>query len=405
MIYSLPRFGNSWLRFGNRAAVQTPKMGLALLLGAVLLMFGLHFALWGWTIGNSDTDWLSMLLHWDANFYSLIVREGYDSEHYWAFLPFYPLCVKGFAWLTGLLARSQLAGTLMSSLLFLGWAGWLSLQIAFPWRDRRYLQLRQSFPSKSGNLFAPTQTLPYLLPQTWLGWVCFVYSPGSFVFHSHHTESLFLVLSFLAFWGAARGRWRSAALLAGLCVATRNQGVFVIFTVALLSASMMSSWLGKLRRFLFSHLLSLPFLLAWLGYQYWQTGNPLLSFQVQKNWAHATSFFSILQTFWFGNPWQNTNLGSILHHIVFFLLLLAAIWLWRHARILSLYVALSLTVMPLQGELVNSFRFGSVLFPAWFLLGDRLSRSPLWFKLGLLACLIFLNLMVTRNYAINRWAY
>jgi len=419
LAHFLPFLGDNSMLWRNRTRSQ-------LLFGSVLGMFGFHFALWAWIVATSDTTWLSLLNHWDANFYSLIVREGYQGD-YWAFLPFYPLCVKIFAALTGLSAYAHIAGTLFSSLVFLGWTGIIALLIArfshaapgtrsssllsirlirkLEWKPpSEGLPLQFSDRSIGFRRLQPA-SLPYLLPQTWLGWFCFVYSPGSFVFHSHHTESLFLLLSFLAFLTAATGRWRWAALLAGLCVATRNQGIFVIFTVALLSASFLPSWLGKLRRFLWSHAISLPFLLAWMGYQWAEIGNPLFSFQVQKNWAHATSLFSVVQTFWFGNAWQNTNLGSILHHIVFFLLLLAAIWLWQYSRIFSLYVVLSLTVMPLQGELVNSFRFGSVLFPAWFLLGDRLSRCPLWLKLGLLTCLIFLNFMVARNYAINHWAY
>ena len=349
----------------------------------VALMFGLHFALWGWMVATTGTDWLSLLRQWDAEFYRLIVQTGYEGNS-WAFLPLYPLVSKGFALLTGLSAHPQVAGTLLSSLCFLGWVGCVSRLIHHP---------------------AQQSSLAYLVPQTWVGWFCAVWSPASYVFHSHHTEALFLLLSFLAFWCAATERWGMAALLAGLSVTARNQGVFVIFTVALLSASLAKSLPEKVRRFCFSGLLGALFLLSWLGYQYWQTGNPLLSFQVQKNWAHTTSLWSILQTFWFGNEWQNTNLGSILHHLVFGLLILAAIWLWRKSRIFALYIALSLTVMPLQGELVNSFRFGAVLFPAWFVLGDRLARCPPWLKLIVLVCLVFLNFMVTRNYALGRWAY
>ena len=349
----------------------------------VVLMFVLHFALWGWMVATTDTDWLSLLRQWDAEFYRLIVENGYEG-HSWAFLPLYPLASKGFALLTGLSAHSQVAGTLLSSLLFLVWVGCVG-----------GLSERASEPS----------TLAYLTPQTWIGWFCAVWSPASYVFHSHHTEALFLLLSFLAFWLAARDRTWIAAILAGLCFTARNQGVFVIFSVAVLSASLAKSLPEKVRRFCLSGLIGALFLLSWLCYQYWQTGNPFFSFQVQKNWAHATSLWSVLQTFWFGNPWQNTNLGSILHHVVFGLLILAALWLWRKSRIFALYIALSLTVMPLQGELVNSFRFGAVLFPAWFVLGDRLARCPPWMKLGVLACLVFLNFMVTRNYALGRWAY
>ncbi len=61
--------------------------------------------------------------------------------------------------------------------------------------------------------------------------------------------------------------------------------------------------------------------------------------------------------------------------------------------------------MTLQGELINSFRFSAILFPLLFFIGDRLSSLKGHYKIGILVTLILINHAVTRNYALNRWAY
>lgn len=68
-------------------------------------------------------------------------------------------------------------------------------------------------------------------------------------------------------------------------------------------------------------------------------------------------------------------------------------------------VALNLVVFPLQGEFVDCFRFGAVLFPALFALGDKLAAFPVWLRSGVLVGMLALNLAVTYAYAIGRWAY
>jgi hypothetical protein len=51
------------------------------------------------------------------------------------------------------------------------------------------------------------------------------------------------------------------------------------------------------------------------------------------------------------------------------------------------------------------FRFGMVLFPALFLIGDQVRRLPrplMWIIFG---ALIWFNLFYTRQYALGGWAY
>jgi hypothetical protein len=61
--------------------------------------------------------------------------------------------------------------------------------------------------------------------------------------------------------------------------------------------------------------------------------------------------------------------------------------------------------MPLQGELINSFRFGSVLFFAAFTFGDFLAKYPKFFGAGVLVIYVWMNHLVTMQYGIGGWAY
>ncbi len=352
--------------------------------GLAIAVWLQHGLLWFWITRKYNTPWDKLLNGWDAAHYSEIVQQGYQGAN-WAFLPLYPLLVQGWALVTGLLSVPQVAGTLLSSLIFLLWVGvvvWL-----------------QAHPKSADAIQAG------LLPSTSWGWLLFLVSPGSFIFHSHHTESLFLLLSYLAFAAAVFRYPAVATILAGVCGLTRNQGLFVLLCTALIIANQGGDRPAQIRRFLLVCGGGLAIFLLFPLYQYWQTGNPVLWLQMQKEWSHATSWQSVLKTFWFGNPWQNTRFGSLLHHGIYGLLIVGTVLLWRLSRPLAVYSALSLLVIPLQGELVNAFRFGAVLFSVWFVLGDRLSRCPIWIKLGAMVLMVALNLSVVWSYGIGRWSY
>ena len=95
-----------------------------------------------------------------------------------------------------------------------------------------------------------------------------------------------------------------------------------------------------------------------------------------------------------------------MRHFAFLLLNAAAAWLLaRRERPLGLYVLLSLWAPLYLGQLENAFRYGAVLFPAVFLLGDSLSRLPLPARWIVLASLVSLNLTFVRYYASGQRAY
>lgn len=180
----------------------------------------------------------SIFRFWDAAHYTNITLNGY-SGNLWAFYPLYPFLVKVFAFLTGLQDRPDIAGAILSTLLISAFC------------------LIQSKLSVSTDI-----SLRCLIPESQNGWILFLFSPASYIFHTNHTESLFLLLSFSALWASRCKNWRLAASLAGLSALSRNQGVFVAVTIALYSSWHRKPWKERIWIFSFSGIISLLLLYA-----------------------------------------------------------------------------------------------------------------------------------------------
>ncbi len=353
----------------------------ALLLALVLLH---HLGAWLYVEARRGVSLLEALNRWDSALYSTLATRAPEGG-LWAFLPLYPALVRAGLGLAPAGAAPQVVGTLLSTLL-------LALFIfAATWAQ--------------GAASRPGTTRALLLPRGAWGWFVLLYAPASYALHTHHTEALFLLLSFGALYAAAGGRAVAAGLLAAACVWTRNQGVLVALTAGLLAAGAPGTRAQRVQRFLVTGGLAFAGFLALLGYQAARSGDPLVAYRAQSGWAHATSVWSALRTFWFGNPWQNTGLGSLLRHGWFLLALLLSLGLWRRSRPLGFYALASLALMPLQGELVNAFRFTAVLFPLAFYAGEWVARLPAWARVGLVLLFVWLNHAVTRRYALGWWAY
>jgi hypothetical protein len=191
-----------------------------------------------------------------------------------------------------------------------------------------------------------------------------------------------------------------------LCTLARNQGIFVAVAIALDSALQQS---GRRRALIFGASGAISFLLfiCWPLYQYWAAGSPLMSVRAQwQFYPPITSLYHYVGTIWFANSWQYKTWNLYLHHVVFVILNVAGVLLLRRREFpLAVYVLLSLWGPLSLGHLENEYRYGAVLFPALFLLGDRARRLPLTVRWALLGALIFLNLTCTRDYALGAWAY
>ncbi len=348
-------------------------------LQTVLGFLSIHFLIWAVVAQMLQVEWLQLLNHWDSRWYSGIVQKGY-AEKSLAFYPFYPFCIIAAAWGTGHWVPAPILGALVSTLLFLAFCG---------------------------SIFS-TKTSGPLRPKTKLGWLLFLCWPGSMIFHSHHTESLFLFLTFWTFFHAQQRRWILASLLAGLCALTRSHGVLVAITAGVWVAMNAPTlgWGPRVRRFLLSGCLSASIFSLFPLFQYYRFGDPFLFLKAQSLWTHAQTWKEYIGTFFFLSPHCVFTYMQVTHYIFFL-----GLWTWfvyfrRQHPFFALYLFLVLMLIPAQLEVVNVFRFGAVLFPILFIAGDWVAltfpRAGQW---GLLFYFIVHNLIITMNYAASRWSY
>ncbi|REG29656.1 mannosyltransferase PIG-V [Archangium gephyra] len=361
-------------------AGRVARPGLRAALGLSALMLVHHFALWAWTAFHRGFPLLQGLERWDSAHYNTIVTQGYVSP-LWAFLPLYPLAVVRPVYaLLGGAVPPQVLGCVLSTALLLAFVVWV----------RRW--------------DASRETASPLAPRTVWGWFFFLFSPASFALHSHHTEALFLLLSFGAFASAWSGRFGWTALFAGLCVLTRNQGVFVAAVAALLLAERAEPG-RKLVRFAGLGAVSLAAYGGLMVFEWLSSGDPLAHLHAQESWSHAGSAWEALRTLWYGNPAQVARGWPLLRGILCALVLVASVALFRQSRPLFLYGVLSVAVMLPQGDFHNAFRFGAVLFPMLFWLGDWVAARPALLRWTVALLTLWLNHRVTHGFVIGLWAY
>ncbi|HEV2061475.1 MAG TPA: mannosyltransferase family protein, partial [Solirubrobacteraceae bacterium] len=162
---------------------RIPGLGAFALSRAVVAAAGLAaLAIWGANERNARsfdpqglTDGAGPLARWDSVWFLEIARDGYDRAHDAAFFPLYPLLVR-------LGGGSVLAGAVLS----------LACFAAALWLLHRLVAL--DFGERVARLCV-------LLVAVF---------PGAFFFSAVYSESLFLLLSVAAVYGARTGRWELA---------------------------------------------------------------------------------------------------------------------------------------------------------------------------------------------------
>jgi hypothetical protein len=344
---------------------------------SLLVVWSCHAVVWIAATHARHVPFERMLRNYDAGWYWFIAQGGYAKPTAWAFYPLWPLLVHACSPALG--ATTTFVALTLAVVLFAA-----SVAVYFTQPERH----------------------PLLAPKTRLGWLFFILAPAAYVFHSGHTESLFLFLSLSAFALAASGRWLLAACVAGLCALTRNQGVFVVVAVALWSAKG-APWSRRIAHFATAGLIGAALFALYPLYQYLSAGDPLLFLHAQAAWSHATSLGDALQTLVLGNAVKPWEYATRVHHPWFLGALIGSAFFYREQKQLPLtvYFVLSALVMLAQGNVSNFFRFSVVLAPLVFYLGDRIARTRLlWQVLLLLPALVF-HVELTYNYAIRRWPY
>lgn len=348
-----------------------------------VLAVAAHWLIWTVICVKNGSACADCLNHWDSSWYTRIVTEGYRDQS-WAFFPLYPSIVATANVIVGSSIPVPILGTLIATVIF-------------------FLFVHLS----AKNLEEPAVIASGLVPTSQAAWFAFLLSPASYIFTSHHTEALFLLLSFGALVMAARQRWLAAAVIAGLASLTRVQGIFVAVAVAYWALRPVVHARFQPTRFIVSGVISGAMFSLWLIYQHHVAGNAMAFISAHDIWAHRAigDLSVVLQGFFIANPWQQHSVGTYLHHLGFFLLVWSA-WLCRKLpSAVVLYLVLSLAIIPWQGEFVDVYRFGAVLFPALYMLGEQTKALPALLRYGLFAVALALNLAVTYAYAIQRWAY
>ena len=346
-----------------------------------------HWAVWEHIHLTRQISWPDLLARWDSGWYTDIIRNGYQGPNY-AFYPLFPAIIAFIAKLLSPEFPIQIIGAILSAALFLGFSFAIS---------------RLSSHTHDGKFSWG------LLPQTRLGWFIFAWSPASYIFQSHHTESIFLCLSFAAFLACEKKWFYTASLLAGLCALTKNQGIFVAVSVGFWWASHEDQLRTKITRFAVSGILS-GFLFALFPmYSYLKTGDLTAFYSAQDHWRPEMTLSSYAKALWFGNSWQNTNLGSLERYALFWLLACAAITVWKKHKPLGLYVALFTGIMPLSGEFVGTFRYSSVICPAWYAFAHWIEALPPKAQKAVVPIVViaflYQNHLLTRCFGIGSWSY
>lgn len=346
--------------------------------------------------------WLVVGTNWDSGWYFRLAQSGYESAQSFAFFPLYPLVIGGLHRAINLFGHVHpsyipLIGSIVS---------WLSASAALLLIARA---LRQT----------DSRSLKMFIPSRWAGMTFLILAPASYVFLSLHTEGLFLLLAVLALTTAERARRAMGAcfqvgMWAGLAALTRNHGVIVAIVAAFVCAQSAGKPL-RFTAFLTCGLTSAALFALYPIYQWTVFGDPLLFLKAQSAWTHAGSVYEYVASLWLGNPWQNSNVGSLLHLILFFGLVATTVRLWReNMRSGALLVGGYVVLMPMQGELVAIARFAAVLFPVWLAWGAWFekwleSRPTGWQRRVavtlVLGGLVVANWQFARNFALGRWAY
>ncbi|HQR46485.1 MAG TPA: mannosyltransferase family protein [Thermoanaerobaculia bacterium] len=349
-----------------------------------LLLVTLAWVLWIWLVAllaTQLTPWLTgptkwgydlvrratPLARWDAGWYISIAEGGYgppprafgeETNH--AFFPLYPLLMRLLARTTGL--ETSAAGNLISAAALLGAVLLFAASVRTRWGEER--------------------VRPALL--------ALLAFPTSFFFLAVYTESLFLFLALLAVVAVDRGRPAAAAAAGYLAGLTRITGV-VLAPYLALSSLVRSRRAGRgwARALLAATLTGLPPLLGFLTFcAYFEVrfGDPLLFTKAQHNWGLEQKTALDGPRIIAKTVWGDVTTGRILHKSPartlegVFLLLFAvlALRLLREKRwIESLYVLMTIGLVPFTGTLESAGRYVLPAFPAIAALAGLSARPTL----------------------------
>lgn len=323
--------------------------------------------------------------NFDGEHYLSIAIFGYKHLEQ-AFFPFYPILISLFSRpnpfnLYASLVNSTLAGLIISNVSFI-------LALIYLWE-----LIRIDFSKKIAYF-----TIILLL-----------IFPTSFYFGAVYNESLFLLLSVLAFLCARKGRWFAVGIFGAVASATR------VFGILLFPALLIEAYQQKVSFYKMLWIFLIPLGLGvYMFYLNMTIGDPLAFYTFQKlvGEQHQAGIITLPQVYFryikmmattsIQNPIFQTIVLEFLAGLLF--LLLPIYGYFRKIRFSYLVYAMIGFVAPtIQGSFSSSPRYVIILFPSFIALALGLNRLPKVLKLFILLVFSFALLVEATLFLRGYW--
>lgn len=298
---------------------------------------------------------------WDTGWYVDLALHGYqqtvgrDGQANWAFFPAYPALARTISYLTGV--------SVFEAMLVVSNTSFFAALILI------HRLACAEFDKRTADV---TVTL-----------LCV--APGSYIFSSAYTESLFLLCLTGSFALIRSRKWLAAGIVAAAAVLTRNvgAGLLLAFGWAVLTrfATLMKAGekpmftVPELARIAGGILAPIVAVLLLMLYLHARTGDALAFVHVQKGWGRS-----------FGNPFADLLAGlvypaklqpsDLVNFVAAWLAIGLLIVLIFLRRPLLLLLALFLTMVPLAAGIASFARYALVILPLWLVAADYLGKRP-----------------------------
>jgi hypothetical protein len=289
----------------------------------------------------------------DALWFLRIATAGYaPGDGSAAFFPLFPLVVRVVSFLVG--GRPLLAAILVSNVSFFG-----SLVVLY---DLTVLEFSEPVARR---------TIVYL-----------AIFPTAFFFFAPYSESLFLLLSLLAFREAMSDRWAAAAVAGALAALTRSIGIVLAPALIVMALERRRARGGDPRPGVAAGAAVLVGPLAYLGWWGVAHQDALAPIHAQANWQREVAF--PLVTIWnatrfaFGEGVRDPAYW-IIDALVVGVVLVAVIAGWRKLPAPYLVYAVGSLLLPLSypfpdRPLLSMPRLVAVIFPAFWVMAEASVR-------------------------------
>jgi Gpi18-like mannosyltransferase len=337
-----------------RAFVAENRYPLTVALGSRLAVYVL-VAMIGWTTrrpkgsGFGYDQFAAPLTLWDAQWYHWIASYGYDPlvghGNSTAFFPLFPLVWRALMILP---VPDALSSSLTNSACFV----WAVVIIHRLTRDR------------FGRSFADTTALL----------LCFF--PLSFVFSLPYAESLYLLLTALAFQSLQRGHLARTVAFSALAIAARPVGIFLVPVIVIANARRTGV---RSKAVVLPALVLVAVLVGIVGYQAWTAGDLLANSHAEfRGWNRHLTFPPTFLWQEFVNDTLGGHRLSALLNICFvglWSVLLVVLWRIRVPIEYQVYSALNVVAPIADGSVLSMGRLGMVAFPLFWALATLAHRS------------------------------